>query len=62
MQPNEKANEKINPQLSTQPKKTWEDPAMARLDINSGKYYFDQESSFVAGTSGTDYYYFSPPN
>jgi len=42
MQPNEKTNEKINQQLTTQPneqpKKTWEDPAMILLDINSGRY------------------------
>jgi len=56
MQPNEKTNEKINQQLSTQPneqpKKTWEDPAMTLLDINSGKYKEPTES-FSFGPKGS---------
>ena len=58
MQPNEKTNEKINQQLSTQPneqpKKTWEDPAMTRLDINSGIYRFWTEATSAnAGPQGS---------
>jgi hypothetical protein len=57
MQPNEKTNEKINQQLSTQPneqpKKTWEDPAMTLLDINSGRYQYPAESGSVAGPQGS---------
>jgi len=49
MQPNEKTNEKINQQLSTQPneqpKKTWEDPAMTYLDINTGNVKLPFEDS-----------------
>ena len=58
MQPNEKTNEKINQQLSTQPneqpKKTWEDPAMTLLDINSGKYkWVNEETVSSAGPKGS---------
>ena len=57
MQPNEKTNEKINQQLSTQPneqpKKTWEDPAMTLLDINSGRYKSPQEDDSYAGPLGS---------
>jgi len=62
MQPNEKTNEKINQQLSTQPKKTWEDPAMTRLDINSGKYKWPWETtsgSIQAGPGGSDLTYWN---
>ena len=36
MQPNEKTNDKANLQANQQPKKTWEDPAMTKLVINTG--------------------------
>jgi len=57
MQPNEKTNEKINQQLTTQPneqpKKTWEDPAMTLLDINSGKVIYYYEIGNYAGPLGS---------
>ena len=34
---------------SQQPKKTWQDPAMTILDINSGKYFKPYEISDEAG-------------
>ena len=36
MQSNEKTNDKANLQANQQPKKTWEDPAMTKLVINTG--------------------------
>jgi hypothetical protein len=51
MQPNEKtnskANLKANLQINEQPKKTWEDPAMTKLDVNGGfDPYYAEGSTF----------------
>jgi hypothetical protein len=54
MQPNEKINQQLSTQPNEQPKKTWEDPEMTLLDINSGKYiYFAEETISSAGPKGS---------
>jgi hypothetical protein len=50
-QTNEKANlQKANLQINEQPKKTWEDPAMTKLDINSGKYPDPFEETYFSNS------------
>ena len=44
MQPNEKINQQLSIQPNEQPKKTWEDPAMTRLDVNGGFYANQNET------------------
>ena len=52
---NDKANLQANLQTNEQPKKTWEDPAMTKLDVNGGKYPKYAEDSFY------DIYKYSGP-
>jgi len=60
MQPTEKTNDKANLQanlqINEQPKKTWEDPAMTKLDVNNGR------SPKYAENSLFDQYKYSFPN
>jgi hypothetical protein len=51
-QTNEKSNLKANLQINEQPKKTWEDPAMTKLDVNGGKNPFILEESIYYKYSG----------
>ena len=48
MQPNEKTNDKANLQANQQPKKTWQEPELIVLDINTGLFYSKIE--FYRGT------------
>ena len=45
MQSNEKTNDKANLQANQQPKKTWEDPAMTKLVINTGDIPWSVETT-----------------
>jgi len=54
MQSNEKTNDKANLQANQQPKKTWQEPVMTTLNLNSGKYkYFQEISGSDAGPNGS---------
>jgi hypothetical protein len=44
MQPNEKTNDKANLQANQQPKKTWQEPVLTNLELNSGNIFFKYES------------------
>ena len=47
---------KNNQASNKQPKKTWVEPAMTILNINSGKFYWSFESNTYAGPNGSDLY------
>ena len=54
MQPNEKTNDKANLQANQQPKKTWQEPVMTPLNLNSGKYkYLFEISASDVGPNGS---------
>jgi hypothetical protein len=44
MQPNEKTDDKASLQANQQPKKTWQEPVLANLDINGGNVVKGYES------------------
>jgi hypothetical protein len=51
MEPKEETNDKENLQINQQPKKTWEDPAMTKLDdVNGGNisYTFESENGVLS--------------
>ena len=51
MQPNEKANDKLNLQANQQPKKTWQEPVLTNLELNGGWSASDPEKTY--GTIST---------
>ena len=51
MQPNEKTNDKANLQANQQPKKTWHEPVLANLDLNTGNTAFSMEAGFYNTSS-----------
>ena len=46
MEPKEKTNDKENLQINQQPKKTWQEPVLTNLEINTGNYSYPFEATF----------------
>jgi hypothetical protein len=51
MEPKEKTNDKLNLQANQQPKKTWQEPVLANLDLNSGNTAFSMEAGYYNTSS-----------
>jgi hypothetical protein len=52
MQPNEKTNDKASLQANQQPKKTWQEPELIVLDINTGQFAGFEQSDGKQSNSG----------
>ena len=54
MHPNKKTNDKENLQANQQPKKTWQEPVMTTVNLNSGTKFVPEEfTAFNAGPNGS---------